>query len=272
MKEAEIIRKIIELKLFNFVRASFLKNMKHAFNIEKKQDGTLVTSVDKKVEKIILNVIKSNFPDDYILSEESFSKINCLQKRVWIIDPICGTKNLAFQIPAFTTSIALLSQGKPIFSLIVDYINKDYFWAIKEKNGVFNRKGEKIRVFKNKAQKEIVLDYGYLDTEADSDQKSAFFKIARELYTKYNVRTTTFSTALVFAYAALNRRFSGFIIPFTKPWDFVPAAYLMEKSGGIVTNFEGQPYSCKDRFIIAALNKPLYKVLLNTVGKFWKFE
>src|SRR5438552_8885468 len=75
--------------------------------------NNLVTEVDHASEKAIIDVIKKNFPDHHILSEECGDLVMDSQYK-WIIDPIDGTVNFAHHIPICFISIGLEHNGKMI--------------------------------------------------------------------------------------------------------------------------------------------------------------
>ena len=84
-----------------------LKEMFGKINsIKKKGKIDLVTEADLRSEKIILQTISSNFPNDSILTEES-GEHNRTPERLWIIDPLDGTTNFAHNFPFFAVSIAI---------------------------------------------------------------------------------------------------------------------------------------------------------------------
>ncbi len=58
----------------------------------------LVTEADKKAEAAIIDVIRADYPDHFILSEEAGS-LETQSNIKWIIDPIDGTVNFAHGIP-----------------------------------------------------------------------------------------------------------------------------------------------------------------------------
>ncbi len=62
-----------------------------SFGIQLKRKNDLVTDADLASEKKILEVIKSAFPEDQFLAEESNKYTELPKGRVWIIDPIDGT-------------------------------------------------------------------------------------------------------------------------------------------------------------------------------------
>src|SRR6266404_3600350 len=70
-----------------------------SFTISNKEGiNNLVTEADHAAEKAIFGIIKKEFPDHYILSEEAGEIIRDSNYK-WIIDPIDGTVNFAHGIP-----------------------------------------------------------------------------------------------------------------------------------------------------------------------------
>src|SRR5690349_16797392 len=88
------------------------------FKISNKEGiNNLVTEVDHASEKIIIDIIKKNFPDHYILTEESGEIYQDSQYK-WIIDPIDGTVNFAHRIPICCISIGVEYNGKMILGAV----------------------------------------------------------------------------------------------------------------------------------------------------------
>lgn len=77
-----------------------------------KEDHTLVTEADKAADKMIQEMILSEFPDDRILSEEG-STIFPKSRHVWIIDPLDGTVNFSQGLGCWGVSIAHIENGLP---------------------------------------------------------------------------------------------------------------------------------------------------------------
>lgn len=85
------------------------------FETNKKGERDLVTSGDLAAERCIIELIRKEFPDHAILSEEASPEatVSILeQDAVWIIDPIDGTTNFAHGHYMVAVSIAFASRGK----------------------------------------------------------------------------------------------------------------------------------------------------------------
>ena len=111
---------------------------------EKGEDDP-VTLADLEADAAIRARLSAPFPDDAILSEEAASNGSRLAKsRVWIVDPMDGTKEFTRRIPEFAVSIALAEDGEPVVGAICNPIAGVSVWATR--GGGSFRDGEPVRV------------------------------------------------------------------------------------------------------------------------------
>src|SRR5450759_1828253 len=65
-----------------------------------------VTAADREANQLIVSRLQKEFPDDGILAEESIDSEHRLEKdRVWLIDPMDGTKNFIARDGDFAVQI-----------------------------------------------------------------------------------------------------------------------------------------------------------------------
>lgn len=93
------------------------KYSRKPFNIEIKDDGSPVTSVDQAAEDQIRKIITQEHPDHGILGEERKAYAPD-SEFVWTIDPIDGTLPFLAGIPVFGTLLALLHNEVPVLGFI----------------------------------------------------------------------------------------------------------------------------------------------------------
>jgi histidinol phosphatase-like enzyme (inositol monophosphatase family) len=87
------------------------------FNVEIKDDGSPVTSVDLAVEDRMREIIAAEHPDHGIIGEERKAYAPD-SEFLWVIDPIDGTLAFLADIPVFGTLLALLHNGTPVLGII----------------------------------------------------------------------------------------------------------------------------------------------------------
>ena len=96
-----------------------------------KKDRTPVTSADLEVDQILKETLLGAYPEDGWLSEETpddSTRLN--KKRVWILDPIDGTKYFMEGVPQFAISVALIEEHQPVVAVIYNPATEELFSAV----------------------------------------------------------------------------------------------------------------------------------------------
>jgi myo-inositol-1(or 4)-monophosphatase len=89
------------------------------YRIEQKSKNNPVTVADLEANAKIQEVLLGKYPNDGWLSEESKDDLARLKaKRVWVIDPIDGTREFIEGIPQFTVSIGFAVEGRPVAGVV----------------------------------------------------------------------------------------------------------------------------------------------------------
>ncbi len=82
-------------------------------NVDRKQGGDPVTEADRCIDETLRQILSS--AGEGWLSEETIDDSRRLsQDRVWIVDPLDGTKEYIAGIPEYCVSIGLVESGNPI--------------------------------------------------------------------------------------------------------------------------------------------------------------
>ena len=162
---------MLKTTLLNAVEAG-AKQLRQYFNNEdlkisdKEGINNWVTEADLAAEKAIIEVIKADFPDHFILSEE-VGEIATRSDTKWIIDPIDGTINFASGIPLCCVSIGVEHNGEMILGAVYNPFINEMFFAEKSLGASLNDK--KINVSKKTEVLHSCLvtgfPYTYLDME-----------------------------------------------------------------------------------------------------------
>lgn len=231
-----------------------------SFKIESKDIvSNLVTEVDKKSEAKIIEIIKSDFPEHNILSEE-IGALETDSEFKWIIDPIDGTINYAHGIPICCVSIAVEKAREIIYGLVYNPIAGEMFYAEKGKGAFYN--DEKILVTKESNLKKslLVTGFPYVSSKIDKPIKS----FASFLNMDIPIRRLG-SAALDLCWTALGR-FDGLWEYNLNPWDVAAGYLIMTEAGGKVTDFKGEKFSIYGKEILAT-NGLIHEQMLEVLKK-----
>lgn len=125
--------------------AAVMELFKGKFDVHEKSKNNPVTTADLEANRIIREKISVAFPDDGWLSEEDQDNSRRLRlARVWVVDPIDGTREFIEGVPQFAVSIAFVVEGVPQVSIVFNPA-KDRFYKAAAGQGAFLN-NEAIRV------------------------------------------------------------------------------------------------------------------------------
>ncbi len=236
------------------------ENFSRDYKVSSKRSvNDLVTEIDKRCEKVIIETIRHSFPDHEILSEE----IGAIEKPSpykWIIDPIDGTVNYAHGVPICCVSIAVEVSGKIELGAVYNPFLKELYVAEKGKGARLN--DHPIRVSDNADLNKafLVTGFPYVWKDAGKDPIRVFEQLVRK---GLPVRRLG-SAAMDLCWVACGR-FDGFWEHHLNAWDSAAGFLMVEEAGGVVTDFHGGLYSPYQSQLLAT-NGKIHKQLLKTIG------
>src|SRR5882762_6367497 len=101
-----------------------------------------VTAADREANELIVCRLQREFPDDGILAEESVDSEHRLDKdRVWLIDPMDGTKNFINRDGDFAVQIGLAVGGESVLGVVYQPVRAVLYRAERD-GGAWMETGE----------------------------------------------------------------------------------------------------------------------------------
>ncbi|MDP9075483.1 MAG: inositol monophosphatase [Actinomycetota bacterium] len=94
--------------------------------LTKSSPTDMVTKVDRAAERCIVTVLSECRPQDAILAEEG-TETGGTSGITWVVDPLDGTTNYLFGVPAYSVSVAAEMEGTALIGVVVDP-NRDETW------------------------------------------------------------------------------------------------------------------------------------------------
>jgi histidinol phosphatase-like enzyme (inositol monophosphatase family) len=188
-----------------------------------KADGSPVTEADRAAERAVRESLRAAFPEYAILGEE-YGREGAPDRPCWLIDPIDGTIGFSRGIPLFTTLLALLDEGEPVFGLIdVPALDERYVgW----KGGGCRRNGEPTRVSQESDLRRAIVSHGDPFCFEAWGEPGVFERMAREcaLLRGY---TDAFGHAMV-----LGGGVGAMVDLHLNAWDAAATQVLVPEAGG----------------------------------------
>jgi myo-inositol-1(or 4)-monophosphatase len=199
--------------------------------------NNLVTEADHASERAIISIIREQFPEHFILSEETGSLVQDSTYK-WIIDPIDGTVNYAHGIPICCVSIAVEQAGTMILGAVYNPFINEFFFAEKGAGAFLN--DQRIHVStETEVQKSCLVTgfpYTYLDME--NGPLTCFERFIRK-----GIPVRRLGSAAIDLCWVAAGRFDGFYEHHLQAWDSAAGFLMVEEAGGKVTDFDGVYYS-----------------------------
>jgi len=219
----------------------------------------LVTEADHAADKAIIDVIKSHFPDHFILSEEA-GNVPTTSEYKWIIDPIDGTINFAQGIPICCVSIGLEKDGEMLMGAVYAPLLNEFYVAEKGKGAYLNDHRIAVSSRNDIVHSCLVTGFPYSYINSENGPLQVFSR-----FIKKGVPVRRLGSAAIDLCWVAAGRFDGFYEHKLNAWDSAAGFLLVEEAGGKVTDFAGNHYSPYQPHICAT-NGHIHDELLQVVN------
>ena len=233
-----------------------------------KVDHSPVTEADRSANQHIVTRIRAAFPDDGILSEESQDDLARLDKeRVWIIDPLDGTKEFIARNGEFSIMIGLAVRGQPVLGVIMQPQPGLLYAGAVGGGAYLYEAGEEIGLDVSDANKtnRMVLVSSRSHRQQIVDQMRRAMRITSERV----------SGSVGLKVGLIARRLADLYVhpsPGCKEWDLCAPCALLEAAGGRMTDCWGNPLRFNKRDVrahngLVATNGQIHDQIVDTVAR-----
>lgn len=208
-----------------------------------KGKGDIGTDIDLKSEKFIIDLIKKNFPDHTILSEEA-GLDEKKSEYAWIIDPIDGTLNYFHGVEPFCVGLCVIKNDEPIISAIYNPSRDRFYFAEKGKGATMN--GNPISVSKRDLKNSVIMTH----ISSKKETRDRLLPNMEKIYSS-GLHMRMFGSGFSdMTYVAAGNFDVMFQIK-TNIWDIFPGVLLIEEAGGRITDIKGKKIGIKSDSVLA---------------------
>ena len=196
----------------------------------------VVTVMDTRAERLLVERITAKRPDDGFLGEEGASVAGTSGVR-WVLDPIDGTVNYLYELPGWAVSVAAEVDGEIQVGVVVVPTYAETFAAVR--GGGATRNGRPISVSDRVtlAQALVGTGFGY-----DAGRRARQGRIlAQVLPAVRDVRRV--GAASVDLCAVACGRLDGYYERGLAPWDLAAGGLIAREAGARVEGLHGAPPS-----------------------------
>ncbi len=237
--------------------SAILQLQKTGFSVMRKENNDLLTQADLLANEILHKELLGAFPEDGWLSEESVDDVARLgAKRVWVVDPIDGTKEYARGVPQYSVSVALVENGIPILAAIFNPETNEYFSAIKGKGAWLW--DEQIHCNEDVPARLTLL-------ASHSECKRGEWDRFMPLHDVQQIGSIAYKLALI----AAGKAHATFSLGPKSEWDIAAGVLLVQEAGGMVTDQAREPFIFNQQDIrvkgVVASSCAAYPVIFNMI-------
>jgi fructose-1,6-bisphosphatase/inositol monophosphatase family enzyme len=257
---SELIREVagtVVLPRFQHLRAD---------EVHEKVPGDLVTIADQEAERALTLGLTGMLPGSIVVGEESVAADPGVLAGVgdggdvWIVDPVDGTNNFAAGKTPFAVMVALLRDGEPTASWILDVVS-DRMTIAESGSGAW-------------------IDGVRIKARTDNPGAAALNGSANPHYLPDDLRAEVYRNRHLLGTVTPGAHCAGWEYPAVAtdlqqfalfwrilPWDHVPGALIMRESGGTALHLDGSEYrpTDNDRGLIIAPNDDVWHTVRDTL-------
>ena len=193
-----------------------------------KADASYVTEADRRVEEFIRRELRSRFPDDAIIGEETDDELSSLSDYTWAIDPIDGTTNFVAGLPHWAICIARLKGRAPVAGVVNLPVLDELFAGAEGAGATLN--GRALAMSR--------------ELPPENEQLLAVWSTAMNHVRMrgYTGKFRTLGSTVVKLVYLARGSYVGALTPHVKIWDVAAGLPILWEAGGASWNLDGTPF------------------------------
>jgi 3'(2'), 5'-bisphosphate nucleotidase len=232
----------VAIELARAAGAVLLKHYYSPFLVEQKVNALdeleEVTAADREANELIVSRLQVEFPDDGILAEESTDSEHRLEKdRVWLIDPMDGTKNFIARDGDFAVQIGLAIGGESVLGVVYQPTRKVLYRAVRGGGAWIedeDHAAARMSVSKQTTPGEMIL------ASSRSHRSPRMERVVSQFGFKNEMRRGSVGVKIGLI-AEQQADLYLHLSPSTKQWDTCGPEAILAEAGGRLTDLFGRP-------------------------------
>ena len=199
--------------------------------------GDPVTAADRAANSFIVDELRKRFPRDGILAEESVddpSRLAC--RRLWLIDPMDGTKQFIEHIGEFSVMIGLAVEGVPQVGVVFQPTEDRLYFAAPGIGAFVEEKWTTRRLG--------VVPVSDFSEMTIAVSRSHHYPVADRVCEALGVKSRIRSGSVGLKFGLIAAGQAHLYVhpgPKTNQWDTCAPEAILNAAGGLVTDTRGRP-------------------------------
>ena len=193
----------------------------------------IVTEMDQRSEQLIVDRITEARPDDGFLGEEGADHAGS-SGVTWVIDPIDGTVNYLYEIPAYAVSVAARVGAEIVAGAVVNPVSGEVWTALRGEGAWLDGRRLELAEPPELSMALVATGFGY-DPRRRARQAEVLQTVLPQVR---DVRRAGAASLDLCALAA--GRLDGLYEQGLKPWDLAAGGLVAAEAGAVVTGLHGR--------------------------------
>lgn len=197
-----------------------------------KADETPLTVADTAINQLVIDEVKSHFPDHGVLGEEDGFGTD--RSYLWVVDPVDGTMPYSHGLPTSVFSLALVKDGQTLVAVVNDPFTRRLYYATRGGGAFMN--DQQLHVNKqSEFGPQVFIDVAAHFTLKKFDALDVMAQLAAK-----NVRVSKSFTAIYNTLPVATGQNAACAVLLEHPWDGAAINLIVTEAGGSVTDLAGQ--------------------------------
>ena len=261
-------------KLFLDLTPRYIGGPHDPRNDKIKNDGTPVGNLDLYAMTKIRELIEKNFPGDSTIGEEDKKSADQMRELLndqancqWTIDGLDGTGNRSMCTNSFGAMVSRRKGDKILFAALYrptdEILRGNGFFYAEYGQGAWQWCGECKNYHNLRATKHDDLERLTVMREGKATKLpyEPIITLCRQITTR-----PSFSSCIAATTVATGKA-SALVTVDHDPWDDWPASCLIKEVGGIVTDWQGKPWTPSCRNMVAAANPEDHATIVEILNR-----
>jgi len=236
------------------------------YQVQMKTGEEPVTIADKTSSNYIVQALHRAFPQDAIVSEENALPTDlATAERIWVIDPMDGTKEFIQHNGEFAVMIGLVQAGDPVLGVVYQPVTDMMCWGVSGQ-GAYVQNGcgpQRLQVSHQADLSEVRI----------AASRSHYTHEMKRLYTELGLQNIVQSGSLGLKFAMIARQLCEIYFNMsnvTSCWDTCAPEVILKEAGGRISNLSGTRLTytfshVKNRNGVVATNGPIHDYLVEQI-------
>ena len=194
-----------------------------------KADGSPVTIADTMINRLVIERLSAELPDDGVIGEEESTTEYGLGRK-WFCDPIDGTKAFTWGVPTAMFSLGLVVDGHPVLGVCYEPMLDKLYWAVRGQGAYCSDSPIHVN--------DQTLQTGILSTMCSQYRLRHGAPYMDTLLDK-RISLAAFSGAVASCMRVAEGRFVGYIEELLNAHDVAAAEVIVTEAGGSICGIDG---------------------------------